>query len=131
MHELIEGYNNLQTSPDKEICENLAKIICENLAKSENKIWHGHPVWFINGNPIVGYSKLKNNVRLLFWSGQSFDEEILQNTGNFKAAQIDYAHPEQINTDDLVRLLSKSEQIQWDYKNIVKRKGELVKLTKF
>jgi hypothetical protein len=92
---------------------------------------HGHPVWFIDGNPVVGYSKLKNNVRLLFWSGQSFDEEILQNTGNFKAAQIDYITPNQINNADLVRLLAKSKQIQWDYKNIVKRKGELAKHNEF
>jgi hypothetical protein len=29
---------------------------------------------FLHGNPIVGYSKLKDCIRLLFWSGQSFDE---------------------------------------------------------
>ena len=39
---------------------------------AENKIWHAHPVWFLDGNPVVGYSKQKVGVVLLFWSGQSF-----------------------------------------------------------
>ena len=57
------------------------------LPDAEQKIWHAHPVWFLNGNPIVGYSKLKECVRLLFWSGQSFDEPGLQKEGSFKAAE--------------------------------------------
>jgi hypothetical protein len=57
-----------------------------------------HPFWFLNGNPVVGYSKLKNCVRLLFWSGQSFDEEALQKGGSFKAAEVRYTSAEQINT---------------------------------
>jgi hypothetical protein len=63
----------------------LAKTIDSKLIEAENKIWHAHPVWFLDGNPIVGYSKLK-------------------------------------------RWLEKSRGIQWDYKNIVKRKGRLKRL---
>lgn len=82
----------------------------------------------LDGNPVVGYSKLKDSVRLLFWSGQSFDEKCLQNEGSFKAADARYTIIDQINEDDLVRWLKKARDIQWDYKNIVKRKGELVRL---
>ncbi len=128
MNKDIQAYNNAQSKPDKEICQLLAKEIDAALPKAENKIWHAHPVWFLGGNPVVGYSKLKNCIRLLFWSGQSFEEEGLQNEGSFKAAEIRYTAAEQVNTKDLKRWLKKSEKIQWDYKNIVKRRGVLERL---
>lgn len=124
----IQTYNNSQTAEDKEICDLLYNIIDKNLIEAENKIWHAHPVWFLDGNPIVGYSKLKGSVRLLFWSGQSFEEEKLQNEGSFKAAEMRYTNVNQINEEDLKRWLGKSIEIQWDYKNIVKRKGVLLRL---
>jgi len=124
----IQDYNNSQTAENKEICDLLLTIINENLSDAESKIWHAHPVWFLDGNPIVGYSKLKDSVRLLFWSGQSFDEEKLQNEGSFKAAEMRYTNSNQINEEDLKRWLEKSREIQWDYKNIAKRKGELLRI---
>ena len=125
----IQIYNDKQTSIDKEICNLLATTIDSELTEAESKIWHAHPVWFINGNPIVGYSKQKACWRLMFWSGADFDEAQLNVTGKkFKDASIFYTSVEQINTDDLKRWLKKSREIQWDYKNIVKRKGLLEKL---
>ena len=124
----ITAYNDSQGGSDKEICENLSQAIDQALPKAENKIWHGHPVWFLDGNPIVGYSKLKGPVRLLFWSGQSFDEPGLADEGSFKAAEARYTNVDEINEDDLVRWLKKSQTIQWDYKNIVARKGALERL---
>ncbi len=120
-----QAYNDTLPAEDKAICDVLAQEINRQLTNAENKIWHAHPVWFLEGNPVVGYSKLKNNVRLLFWSGQSFDEEGLQKEGSFKAAEARYTSASQINTKDLKRWLKKSVDIQWDYKNIVKRKGVL------
>lgn len=124
----IIHYNEQQELADREICDRLAEIIHCNLPEAENKIWHAHPVWFLDGNPIVGYSKLKGNVRLLFWSGQSFDEPGLTKEGKFKAAEKRYTEVSQIDENDLNRWLTKSKTIQWDYKNIVKRKGVLLKL---
>ena len=128
MNKDIQAYNNAQSASDKAICELLAKEINLHLPEAENKIWHRHPVWFLDGNPVAGYSKLKDSVRLLFWSGQSFDEPGLQNEGSFKAAEARYTSVEQVNTKDLKRWLKKSKEIQWDYKNIVKRKGVLERL---
>lgn len=128
MNKEIQAYNNAQSAEDKEICDLLAQEINRNLPEAENKIWHAHPVWFLDGNPIVGYSKLKNSVRLLFWSGQSFDEDALQNEGSFKAAEMRYTSVAQIKKRELARWLKKSAEIQWDYKNIVKRKGQLERL---
>jgi len=128
MHPDIKDYNDKQSVEDREICNALAAQITAILPDAENKIWHAHPVWFLEGNPIVGYSKLKGSVRLLFWSGQSFEEEGLQVEGSFKAAEARYTSLSQIEKEDLKRWLEKSREIQWDYKNIVKRKGRLERL---
>jgi hypothetical protein len=124
----IQAYNDAQPEGDREICNLLAREICAALPKAENKIWHAHPVWFLDGNPIAGYSKLKNCVRLLFWSGQSFDEKGLQPEGSFKAAEARYTELKQVRTKDLKRWLQKAEKIQWDYKSLIKRRGALERL---
>lgn len=121
-------YNRSQAAADAEICDFLAAEIDRALPEAENKIWHAHPVWFLDGNPVAGYSKLKGGVRLLFWSGQSFEERGLTNEGKFKAAEARYAAVGDINVEDLRRWLGKAREIQWDYKNIVKRKGRLERL---
>jgi len=128
MNSEIQSYNKSQSSDDRKICDLLANEIDAALPEAENKIWHAHPVWFLNGNPVVGYSKLKDCIRLLFWSGQSFDEEGLKNEGTFKAAEKRYTSADQVNTNNLKRWLGKSRKIQWDYKNLVKRKGVLERL---
>lgn len=127
--EEIVSYNNAREPQDKEICNVLAQEITKHLPEAENKIWHAHPVWFLEGNPIAGYSKLKDGLRLMFWSGADFDEEALNYRGKkFKDASILYTSVDQIDKAALQRWLSKARDIQWDYKNIVKRKGVLLKL---
>lgn len=128
MNKEILAYNKSLSMEEKEICEKLMNEINHNLPTAESKIWHAHPVWFLDGNPIVGYSKLKGGVRLLFWSGQSFAEKDLKPEGSFKAAEARYTAANQINVSHLKRWLAKSKKIQWDYKNIVKRKGVLKRI---
>ncbi|OQP58756.1 DUF1801 domain-containing protein [Niastella populi] len=128
MHPDVQAYNNNQSAEEKTICDLLAKEIDAGLPDAENKIWHAHPVWFLEGNPVVGYSKLKGGIRLLFWSGQSFEEDGLQKEGSFKAAEARYTEAKQVNKTDLKRWLKKARDIQWDYKNVVKRKGVLERL---
>lgn len=122
------AYNGQLSATDKAICDLLAQEIAQQLPEADNRIWHAHPVWFLDGNPVVGYSKLRNCVRLLFWSGQSFDEELLQNEGKFKAAEARYTDIAQVDTIALRRWLAKARDIQWDYRSIVKRKGRLERL---
>src|SRR5215510_13617940 len=121
-------YNKALASTDQEICDLLAKEIDRSLSEAENKIWHAHPVWFLDGNPIVGYSKLKGCVRLLFWSGQSFNEKGLDKEGTFKAAEARYTAVDQIDTAQLGRWLADARDIQWDYKNLIRRKGKLQRI---
>ena len=124
----IAAYNTAQSSADQAICDLLAQEIDKNLPEADRKIWHAHPVWFLDGNPVAGYSKLKGGVRLLFWSGQTFEEPGLKNEGSFKAAEARYTAVEQVDLPSLARWLAKARDIQWDYKNIVKRKGKLDRL---
>ena len=106
----------------------LFRSIDRALPEAENKIWHAHPVWFLDGNPIVGYSKLKDCIRLLFWSGQSFKEKGLSKEGTFKAAEARYTAVDQVDTEKLGRWLADAREIQWDYKNLIRRRGRLERL---
>lgn len=125
----IQEYNKSQPTNLKKICDFLEINISKLLKKSESKVWHGSPVWFIEENPIVAYSVRKNGcVSLMFFSGQGFDEEDLRPEGKFKAAEILYTDVKEIKITHLKRWLKKAEKIQWDYKNIVKRKGVLKKI---
>lgn len=65
----------------------------------------------------------------MFWSGASFDDDGLKpGTGKFKDASVTFSSADQIDAGDLRRWLERSRDIQWDYKNIVKRKGVLERL---
>ena len=129
MNTAIKTYNESQSNDDNSIFNKLSAIIDSELTEAESKIWHAHPVWFLDGNPIVGYSKQKAGVRLMFWSGADFEEENLIAKGaKFKDASIFYNDVSEIDENDLKRWIQKSRTIQWDYKNIVKRKGVLERL---
>ncbi len=124
----IRKYNAAQKAPSKQICTQLATVIGKEMGKAESKVWHAHPVWFLDGNPIVGYAVRKDSVQLLFWSGQSFKDSGLDSEGTFKAAQMRYRDVKDIKVTVLRNWLKQAKKIQWDYKNIIKRKGKLVKL---
>ncbi|MDO8963627.1 MAG: DUF1801 domain-containing protein [Coriobacteriia bacterium] len=125
MHPDTVEYNDSLDVAARQTCDLLAREIDGALPEAENKIWHGHPVWFLDGNPVVGYSTSKGDVVLLFWSGQSFEEEGLKREGSFKAAEVRYAAADEVDERSLRRWLAKARDIQWDYKNIVRNKGRL------
>lgn len=125
----IADYSKDFTSEERDICLLLMEQLNEGLPEASSKIWHAHPVWFLEENPIVGYSKQKAGIRLMFWSGASFEEDGLNVRGaKFKDASVIYKSKDEIKIPELRRWLEKSKEIQWDYKNIVKRKGKLERL---
>jgi hypothetical protein len=128
MHAETAKYNAAQLPEDQRTCERLAQEIDRALPEAENKVWHAHPVWFLAGNPVVGYSKLKGCVRLLFWSGQSFSTPGLGPEGKFKAAEARFASVDQVDAQTLRRWLAESRDVQWDYRIIVKRRGVLERI---
>ncbi|KAF1712140.1 hypothetical protein CSC70_00995 [Pseudoxanthomonas kalamensis DSM 18571] len=129
MHPDTSKYNESQAPEHGRVCDLLAGEIDRGLPGAENKVWHGHPVWFLDGNPIAGYSKQKAGIRLMFWSGADFGEDALNIVGQkFKDASIIFSDVSEVRKADLRRWLQKAQDIQWDYKNIVKRKGRLERL---
>lgn len=129
MHPETLKYNEQQEEAYKEVCDLLAREIDKALPEAENKIWHGHPVWFLDGNPTVGYSKQKPGIRLMFWSGADFDEAGLNVIGKkFKDASVFYRDASQVRKASLRRWLKKAKEVQWDYKNLIRRKGRLERL---
>ena len=129
MNPEITAYNQEQEPHHQKVCDLLAQEICKHLPTAENKVWHAHPVWFLDGNPIVGYSKQKPGIRLMFWSGASFEEPGLNVVGKkFKDASIFYNDVLEIKKTELRKWLGKAKEIQWDYKNLQRRKGRLERL---
>ena len=116
MVDTIAEFHDAQAESDREICDLLAREINDALPEAESKIWHGHPVWFISDNPIVGYSKLKDCVRLLFWSGQSFD------TGGWSQRAV--SRPQKYVT------LTGTKWILTGYRNGLKSHGKFSGITK-
>lgn len=128
IHADTRAYNAALPAAERAIAKLLAKTIAERLPDAENKVWHRHPVWFLDGNPIVGYGKLKDCLRLMFWSGQSFKTKGLAKEGSFKAAEARFTNVDDVDVKLLTRWLEESREIQWDYKNLVKRRGKLLRL---
>jgi len=128
MADSITQYNEKLDGMERAIVNALRELIDSVLPAEQSKVWHAHPVWFLDGNPVAGYVTRKDGVALLFWSGQSFNEPRLTGTGKFKMGEIRYRDVSEIDREEVARWLGKAREIQWDYKNIVKRKGELVRL---
>lgn len=125
----ITQYNAGQDPEYRQICTLLAREMDRKLPEAESRLWHGHPVWFLDGNPVAGYSRQKPGIRLMFWSGADFDEPGLDVVGRkFKDASVFFNAAAEVRKRDLSRWLGKARTIQWDYKNIVKRKGRLERL---
>ena len=96
--ETIEAFHGALGPEDRAICDALRAAIEAGLPEAEGRVWHAHPVWFLKANPIVGYSKLKDCVRLLFWSGQGFDTPGLKPEGKFKAAEVRLTDVSQVSS---------------------------------
>jgi len=126
----IQDYQSELTVEESEIGAALIKLISKSLPGAEAKVWHGHPVWFIDGNPVVGYSLKKAGIEVLFWSGQSFKLEGLRAIGKFKAAGVAVPNLKSLDKKAMTAWLAEAIAIQWDYQNLPKKRA-LVKRTKF
>jgi hypothetical protein len=126
----ILDYQEDLSVEEAEIGEALIKLIEKAIPKAQGKVWHGHPVWFIDGNPVVGYSLKKSGIEVLFWSGQSFNAAGLTPLGKFKAAKLEVPTLKDLDKKQLAEWLGEAIKIQWDYANLPKKRA-LNKLTKF
>ena len=124
----IRAYQERLDAEARPICDLLLETIERVLPDADRKVWHAHPVWFFDGNPVVGYDRLKASVRLLFWSGQSFTSPGLAAEGTFKAAEARYTAPEQVDVELLRRWLAEARDVQWNYRDIRQSRGNLAPL---
>lgn len=126
----IDDYRSKLDSSDRDLGIALEAAIARLLPQAQGKVWHGHPVWFIDGNPVVGYNMKKNGMRVLFWSGQSFVTPGLAPIGSFKAAEFAPESVDRLSALPFEAWLGEAATIQWDYKNLPKNRA-LVKRTEF
>lgn len=119
----IRAYHDRLDPEARPICDLLLAEIERGLPDADRKVWHAHPVWFFDGNPVVGYDRLKNSVRLLFWSGRAFPTLGLSPEGTFQAAEARFSSPDEVDLDLLARWLSESRDYQWNYRDIRRNRG--------
>lgn len=125
--DIIE-YNQALAGTQQNIAEQLADLFAASLPTAEATVWHGHPVWFLDGNPVCGYSLKKAGLEVLFWSGKSFKTAGLRPIGKYQAAGLAVEKAEDIAKVE--KFMAEAQSIQWDYKNLPKLR-RLEKLTAF
>jgi uncharacterized protein YdhG (YjbR/CyaY superfamily) len=121
----VATYEKAQKPELAAVCRLLRKEIDATLPMSGAKIYHGIPVWFIAGNPVVGFSvNAKKQVNLLFWNGQALKEPDLEAVGKFHAAQVQFGDVGEVDKKKLKRWLKKAGKDIWDYAGMRKKKGK-------
>jgi hypothetical protein len=106
----ISQYALNQTPELAAVCEGLRAEINAALPRAESKIWHGAPVWFLEGYPVVGYSIKAGKVSLLFWNGQALGEPALQPVGKHFAAELVFTNVSELDRGAIRRTLVKAGQ---------------------
>ncbi|MCG3160274.1 MAG: hypothetical protein JMDDDDMK_01343 [Acidobacteria bacterium] len=120
----IVAYSQAQPLALRTICDFLRELIDAALPKATSKVWHGSPVWFIDDNPVVGYSATAKAVNLLFWNGQAFDEAGLKPVGKHRAAQATFVAVAEIAPTVVRRWLKKARSDVFDSNAFFKKLRE-------
>src|SRR5262245_23663035 len=115
-HDQVVAYTRAQSPVFRPICEELGALITAVIPKATCKVWHGSPVWFIDDNPVVGYSANAKAVKLLFWNGQAFDEPDLKPVGKYGAAQAVFGSAAEVDAKVVRRCLRKAKADVFDSK---------------
>lgn len=120
----IAAYAQAQPRAFQELCNRLRELIDPALPHASSKIWHGSPVWFLEDNPVVGYTATAKSVNLLFWNGQAFKEPALKPVGKYRAAQAVFGDVAEIVPTVIRRWLKKARSDVFDSKAFFKKLRE-------
>jgi len=120
----IAAYSQALTPQWRAICDKLRELITAALPDAASKVWHGSPVWFMDDNPIVGYSATAKAVNLLFWNGKAFGDPALQHVGKYRAAQAVFADTALLDPKVIRRWLKKAKSDVFDSKAFFKKLRE-------
>ena len=118
---VIDAYAHAQSPTFQAICDRLRAMIDTALPEATSKVWHGIPVWFLEENPVVGYSANAKSVNLLFWNGQAFDDERLKPVGKYGAAQAIFVDIGEIDPKAIRGWLKKAQVNVFDSKAFFKK----------
>ncbi|HMQ15123.1 MAG TPA: DUF1801 domain-containing protein [Phycisphaerae bacterium] len=120
----LSAYADGQALPFRAMCNTLRTLIDSALPGATSKVWHGSPVWFIDDNPVVGYSATAKSVNLLFWNGPALDEPDLKPVGKYGAAQAVFAASDDIDGQAIRRWLKRAGANVFDSKAFFKKLRE-------
>jgi hypothetical protein len=120
----VAAYSQAQSLASRKACDLLRDLIDKALPKASSKVWHGSPVWFIDDNPVVGYSATAKTINLLFWNGQAFDEADLEPVGKYGAAQAKFGDVAEIDSALIRRWLRKAKSDVLDSKALFRKLRE-------
>jgi hypothetical protein len=120
----IAAYSEAQSPPSRAICNVLRKLIDTTIPRATSKVWHGSPVWFIDDNPVVGYTATAKGVNLLFWNGRALDEPDLKPVGKYGAAQAGFADASDLDPKVIRRWLKKAGANVFDSRAFFKKMRE-------
>ena len=110
----VVAYSRAQPAAMRTICEHLRSLIVAAMPDAKAQVWHGSPVWFIDENPVVGYSVNKQGVALLFWNGRAFDSPDLRPVGKHGAAQAVFGGADELDATAIRRWLKQAKSNVFD-----------------
>ena len=120
----IRDFDLSQTPELAAVCKVLRAEIDVALPQADAKIWHGAPVWFLEGYPVVGYSIKAKKAALLFWNGQALGEPMLKPMGKHFAAEILFSHVSELDVPAIQRCLAKAgKNVFKDYASFREGRG--------
>jgi hypothetical protein len=117
----IDAYSRARPPGVRAICARLRGLIDAELPKADSKVWHGSPVWFLDDNPVVGYSATKKGVSLLFWNGRALGEAELEPVGKYRAAQAVFGDAAELDAKVIRRWLKKAKSDVFDSRAFFKK----------
>jgi hypothetical protein len=122
--EQVAAYSQAQSPAFRMMCDRLRELIDSSLPKATSKVWHGSPVWFVDDNPVVGYTATAKGVNLLFWNGQALNEPDLKPVGKYWAAQAAFGDATEIDSNVIRLWLKKAKANVFDSKAFFKKVRE-------
>ena len=120
----IGAYSRAQRPALRAICERLRQWIDSALPGATCKVWHGSPVWFLDDNPVVGFSATAKAVSLLFWNGRAFGEDGLVPVGKYGAAQAPFSDAVEMDPGVVRRWLEKARSDVLDSRALFRKLRE-------
>jgi hypothetical protein len=71
----IDAYLDGLDPAQREIADALVPVLEESATDAVGQVWHGHPVWLIDGTPVAGFKAYPRYVTFMIWGGHLIADE--------------------------------------------------------